>query len=88
MRVVKTDRGYIDMDHVLAVGEPYDYKQGLWGFDVTMAFLDVPKQMLYYPEDLGVEYGDDREQGWRLCMTAAVAAKRDEFVALWKGESA
>lgn len=90
MRVVKTDRGYIDMDHVLAVGEPYDYKQGLWGFDVTMMFLDKAKQMLYYNQDLGVEYQDLSElesyNAFRRDMFEALIKKRDEFVELWKGE--
>jgi len=91
MRVIKTDRGYIDMDHVLAVGEPYDYTQGLWGFDVTMAFLDKPKQMLYYPEQLGCPHirpSDkwDKEVGPYKTMMEAMTKKRDEFVRLWKGE--
>lgn len=90
MRVVKTDRGYIDMDHVLMVGEPYDFTQGLWGFDVTLAFLDKPKQMLYYPEDLGVKHPPASvgisDKKWRESVSAALTTKRDEFVALWKDE--
>lgn len=86
MRVKKTDRGYVDMEHVLAVGEPYEFQHGMWGFDVTLAFLDRPKQMLYYPEQL--EVGDLNEP-FRSIPTKqrileAMTKKRDEFVALWK----
>ena len=88
MRVVKTDRGYIDMDHVLAVGEPYYYTQGLYGFDVTMAFLDKPKQMLYYAEDLGLTFHESKGGNaldrilWQLRQD-----KIEPFVALWKEET-
>lgn len=87
MRVVKTDRGYIDMEHVLAVGEPYYYTQGLYGFDVTLAFQDKPKQMLYYAEDLGLKshYHSDGNSEERILYDLR-EKKLEPFVKLWKGE--
>jgi hypothetical protein len=90
MRVVKTERGYMDMDHVLHVGEPYNFRQGLYGFDVTFAFRDKAFQMLWYAEDLRDLTGDLDEPFHSIPaeqkILDAVRVKRDEFVKLWKGE--
>jgi hypothetical protein len=87
MRVHKTDRGYIDMDHVLAVGEPYYYTQGLYGFDVTMAFLDKPKQMLYHAEDLDLKFHESAHgNSLDRILWTITENKIKPFVAVWKGQ--
>jgi hypothetical protein len=86
VRVVKTDRGYIDMDHVLAVGEPYYDTDGLYGFDVTLAFLDRPKQMLYYARDLGLIEGKQGNTEERI-LWQLTKDKIEPFIKLWKGEA-
>jgi hypothetical protein len=92
MRLVKTDRGYFDMDHVLHVGEPYQGPNGLYGFNVTLALRDKAVEMLYYPEDLpdtpeyymGPDYS--KKEQWVKDVLECVRRKRDEFVQLWSGE--
>jgi hypothetical protein len=87
MRVVKTDRGYIDMDHVLAVGEPYYYGQGLYGFDVTMAFLDKSKQMLYHAEEVGLKFHQSTKgNSLDRILHRIRVEKIGPFVALWTGQ--
>jgi hypothetical protein len=87
MRIEKTDRGYIDMDHVLAVGEPYYYSQGMYGFDVTMMFLDSPLQMLYYAKEFGLVFHQAAEGSSRLedILDRLRKDKIEPFVDLWSG---
>ena len=65
MRVYKIDNQYVDLDHVLIVGElefrtPYDdwdeQKYDAW-FDVTFAFQDNQKKFGFrFPWDLNLDW--------------------------------
>jgi hypothetical protein len=86
MRVAKTDRGYIDMEHVQAVGEPYYYGQGLYGFDVHLAFRDKPMEMLYYSHDLHVSHDPNDKESTDRVLQELRRQKLEPFVALWRDE--
>jgi hypothetical protein len=87
MRVHQIPNGqYVDLDHVLAVGQVTIHSWGGGSFDLVLAFHDKPFSV-YFPDPIPIDWETETlDQSKKEQVQARMELRRQDFVNAWKGQ--